>query len=107
MKQVTKKEFFATVGQLDVHPWIFGNYDNEWGYKSHWKLRNGLKVGESDGGTHLQDDRYFVFAPRSKFDKRIGRAYNMRHERSKVVRIGEVARIFARQGVSAGVRRQG
>jgi len=61
MQQITKAAFIATVGQLDVSPYPrSGRYDDKWGYKMDWKLRNGVKVGLSDGGTTFEPDRYFV-----------------------------------------------
>lgn len=39
MIAITKDSFFATVGQIDVHPHIVGGYDRVHGYTQDWKLR--------------------------------------------------------------------
>ena len=41
--RVSQEQFFATVGQMDVHPTPIGNYP----YVSEWKLRDGRVVGLS------------------------------------------------------------
>lgn len=58
--QISKEEFFAIVGRLDVHPSPQGPWDNRYGYVSHWKLRDEHVIGLSDGGTHLQERRFFI-----------------------------------------------
>jgi hypothetical protein len=60
MVPVSKAAFFATVGQLDVHPWPVGKYDQTWAYLGHWVTRAGTLVGLGDGGTHLAKRRWFV-----------------------------------------------
>jgi hypothetical protein len=60
MKPVTKDEFFATVGQLNVHPTIEGNYDQKMGYRSDWKLPNGQVLGTSISGTVFMDAQYWI-----------------------------------------------
>lgn len=42
-KEITKDEFFSTVGQMDVHPWPVG----DWPYTSLWKTRSGTIAGKS------------------------------------------------------------
>lgn len=44
MIAVSRDSFFATVGQLDVHPHIVGGYDAEHGYTSNWKLRSSDRL---------------------------------------------------------------
>lgn len=55
MRQVTKEEFFARVGGLDVHPRII---NSEFPYTSLWEFPRqpgkapiGKSVGRKDGGT--------------------------------------------------------
>lgn len=52
---VTKEEFFAKVGPMNVHPTPFGPYNQRYGYTSHWTLPNGTIVGASD------DERYWLY----------------------------------------------
>jgi hypothetical protein len=61
MIQVTRASFFATVGQMNVHPHIGQQaYDNAHGYTSTWQTPARQVVGKSDGGTHLLASRFFV-----------------------------------------------
>lgn len=49
MVEVSRDKFFATVGQLDVNPYPTGNWSDEIGYVTLWKLRSGRIVGKSWG----------------------------------------------------------
>lgn len=61
MIRVTQASFYATVGQLDVHPSIAGeSWDEVKGYPAAWKLRDGTLVGRTIGGTRLMKSRYWV-----------------------------------------------
>jgi hypothetical protein len=55
MKEISEKEFFATMAKCDVHPWAIT------GYKSEWKTKSGRIVGVSitDG---IDKDSYFINA---------------------------------------------
>ena len=54
-ERISKGEFFATIGQLDVIPHLEGNYDYEMnGYKTIWRLRRGDIVGESLGSNYYR-----------------------------------------------------
>lgn len=67
MVPVSKEEFFATVGRMDVLPSIVGEAcDDERGYLSRWKLRDGRVVGVTFGGTHLMENKYGVAPEFSK-----------------------------------------
>ena len=55
-REVSEDQFFATVGQMDVHPRPVGPYP----YTSHWKLRYGGTVGLSVSRENRNDDRYYV-----------------------------------------------
>lgn len=46
---VTKDSFFATVGQLDVHPHIAGAHDPVDGYTSSWETPQRHVLGRSFG----------------------------------------------------------
>lgn len=56
--EVTKEQFFAKIGPLNVHPHIVGCYP----YASEWRLQTGAQamVGWSrDGGTN-EPTRYYL-----------------------------------------------
>lgn len=53
MKEVTKEEFFHTVGQLNVHPAPVG----KWPYTSEWKSPSGRIVGKSEGFHPIVDGK--------------------------------------------------
>ena len=56
MTSVTRDQFYATVGQLNVHPSPQGNWDQEkGGYRVEWKLPNGRIVGVSQGKEYFTD----------------------------------------------------
>lgn len=59
---VTRESFYATIGQLNVHPCPVGNYDQVLGYQSDWKMHGGAgeRVGASIGGTVFSDRAYLV-----------------------------------------------
>lgn len=47
---VSKDQFFASIGRMDVHPHIAQRaWSDEWGYVSEWKTRNGTLIGRSCG----------------------------------------------------------
>lgn len=59
--EVTKDSFFASIGQLDVHPTIQGAWNKETGYTSAWLTRAGRVLrGMSTSGTHQANPQYFV-----------------------------------------------
>lgn len=61
MVTVSYAAFFATVGQLDVHPEIVSSWDRIFGYRSDWKLRSSREmVGVTVGGTCFSHSRYMV-----------------------------------------------
>lgn len=61
MVKVTKTEFFATVGRLNVHPSIARvPYNQESGYLQWWKLPCGRVLGVSFGGTQFMESQYGV-----------------------------------------------
>lgn len=61
LKEVSKKEFFEVIGQLDVNPYPQGRYDDLGGYKNLWKLRNDHLVGVSEPKTYgSQEKKYFL-----------------------------------------------
>lgn len=60
MVGVSREAFFATVGQLDVHPSPVGPYDRVFGYTSEWKTRAGQVLAKTVGGTHLSETAYLV-----------------------------------------------
>ena len=57
-KQISKEQFFSTVGQLDVHPRVLVESFKTPTHVSVWELKNRAVVGrsESTNGHH----RYFV-----------------------------------------------
>ncbi|QNK01746.1 hypothetical protein [Dyella telluris] len=60
---VTRESFFSNVGELNVHPCIFGHdYDRTLGYMSDWKLEGGAgeRIGATIGGTTFSEKVYFV-----------------------------------------------
>jgi hypothetical protein len=59
-KQVSKEQFFSTVGKLDVHPTII---NSKYPYTSDWKLRDGKVVGRSVGQENVGwlADNYLYF----------------------------------------------
>lgn len=63
MKQVTRQEFFAAVGQKNVHPSI---RRTSWPYTTDWKLQAGIGaiVGKSEDrlipGSALTETLYFL-----------------------------------------------
>lgn len=63
-REVSKDEFFKTVGQLNVHPWPRNVPYKDPTYGSDWKLPNGEVIGKNvDVGPHKHykpDSRYFV-----------------------------------------------
>ncbi len=61
MVEVSKKAFFATIGQLNVHP-VSGQerYDAVKGYFSRWKTPDGRILGGSVGGTYLSETLFMV-----------------------------------------------
>jgi hypothetical protein len=63
-RSVTKKEFYARVGPLMVHPSPKGKYDPETGYLSVWEMQDGSRkvIGYSDGGTPFLKHRYWLTA---------------------------------------------
>ncbi len=67
IKEVTKEEFFATVGQRDVHPTpqLGKVYQNGWS-RSNWKDRVGRVLGMS-----LDSEDYPI---RSHYYTNLGRA---------------------------------
>ena len=60
MAEIPAAEFFATIGQMNVHPSPVGRYDQETGYLTHWKTPSGQIVAQSIGGTECCEARYFV-----------------------------------------------
>jgi len=56
MKEVTKEQFFAAIGKLDVHPHPEGRYP----YVSYFKTRSGQVVGKIEDGGHSKPSRYFL-----------------------------------------------
>ena len=58
MIEVSKDEFFAKVGHLDVLPHPRGPYSSETGYEVDWELRNRTLVGHSNGTA--SNRRYWV-----------------------------------------------
>lgn len=61
LKEVSKKEFFEVIGQLDVNPYPQGRYDDLGGYKNLWKLRNDHLVDVSEPKTYgSQEKKYFL-----------------------------------------------
>ena len=47
MKQTTKKEFFDSIGRMDVHPTVRVSTFKEREHVSDWKTRDGHVVGVS------------------------------------------------------------
>lgn len=47
-RQVTKDEFYATVGARDVIISIPGRWSEEIGYLHYWKTRSDITIGLSD-----------------------------------------------------------
>lgn len=62
MIAVTRDTFFATVGQLNVHPCPTGNWDPVLGYRSEWKMHGGAgeHIATTIGGTSLSNTAYLV-----------------------------------------------
>jgi hypothetical protein len=55
MRVVTRDEFFAAIGNLNVHPSPEGPWDQEKdGYRSEWRMQDGSRrlVGVSQGGKY-------------------------------------------------------
>lgn len=49
--EVTKEQFFAKIGPLNVHPRLIGSYP----YASEWRMQNGAQTlagWSKDGGTN-------------------------------------------------------
>lgn len=63
-REVTKEEFYRTVGRLDVHPHIVNSYERKGrGYVAEWRVRGTLDklVGVTESGDFpFQKPRYFV-----------------------------------------------
>lgn len=58
MKEVSREEFFATVGQMDVHPRTVDGSDYR---TSVWETRNRVVVGKSvKSSTYPIQFTYFV-----------------------------------------------
>lgn len=61
MHRVAHEEFYATVGQMNVHPSPQGRWDDTTGYVTEWRrCADRNLVGISDGGTHLCPHRYWA-----------------------------------------------
>lgn len=61
MIEVSKKAFFATIGQLNVHPTVGQErYDSMKGYFNRWKTPDGQILGGSVGGTYLSEKLFMV-----------------------------------------------
>jgi hypothetical protein len=63
MREVTKDEFFATVGQQNVHPYMV---TDRYPYTEDWRTPRGVVLGRvvPEPGTHphLFTSRYYVTA---------------------------------------------
>lgn len=60
MVTISRNAFYATVGQLDVHPYPVGNFDPIFGYRSDWKTRNHKVIAATVGGMIHSHARYMV-----------------------------------------------
>lgn len=60
METVSRETFFDVIGPLNVHPNAIGKYDQIFGYRSDWKLRNNTLIGVTVGGTCFSHTRYML-----------------------------------------------
>lgn len=62
-KEISREAFFATVGQMDVHPMVDERTLKGRFYTSIWKLRNQKIVGKTISDSHgIEPGQYFVVA---------------------------------------------
>lgn len=54
--EVTREEFFAKIGPMDVHPYPEGPLP----YTSYWHTRDRQLVGKSSGVEYLGNQKYFL-----------------------------------------------
>lgn len=56
MTEVTKDQFYAAIGPLNVHP----TPEGPWPYKSVFKTPSGRVMGWIQDGDHTKPSRYFT-----------------------------------------------